>query len=114
MSKVKQTLPKDLIVRALKNYRNTLLDLKNKMGEDAFYCNEHFGDDEFDLCSEIVLFEKADKIEVTFDKVLYENWSNHSINGVDYPMYCEEYPLYEIKEETKTIKRTVLKRIELD
>ena len=114
MSKVKQALPKSLIVRALKNYREHLEDLKDKMGEDAFYCNEHYGDDEFDLCSEIVLFEKADKIEVTFDKALYEGWSNHSLQGVDYPMYCDEYPLYEIKEETQTIKRTIHKRIELD
>jgi hypothetical protein len=112
MSKVKQTLPKGLILRALKNYRATLEKLKKDMPEDVFYVG-HFGDDEFDLCSEIPMIEHSDKIEVTFNKDLYENWPNHSLQGVDYPMYVEPYNLYEIKEETKTIKRTTFKPIDL-
>jgi hypothetical protein len=114
MSKVKQTIPKELIVRALKNYKNLLLDLKSNMGEDSFNQIQHYSDDLFDLYSEITLLENSNKIEITFDKTLYESFNQYSINGVDYPKYSNKYPLYEIKEETQTIKRTIHKKIKIN
>ncbi len=105
MSKVTQVIPNDLVVRALKHYRQHLLDLKAEIGQDEFYESiESYGEDEYDLCSEIVLYEKS-KIELTFDKEVYENFSQHSIDGVDYPMFNDaEYPLYEVVEKSQVVK----------
>lgn len=105
MRQVTQVLPNDLVVRALNYYKHHIAHMKKELGEEKFYENVVLANDEFDVCSEKVLYEKASKIEVTFDKALYEYWNQMSGCDVDYPVFDDTvYPLYEVVEKTQVVK----------
>ena len=97
---VKQAMPKGLVVRALKHYRKLLLakDRDTKQDGISTLC-EQDTNDLFDTCSEIVLYEEASKIELTFAQSLYKNFNQHSLDGVDYPLYSNDLPLVVVQEE---------------
>ncbi len=104
---IKQEMPSNLVVKALKHYQNHLASLKEQIGEKAFHDVQALCNDEFDLLSEIALYENS-KVELTFSQdFFYNKFSN--ITGVDYPDYG--LPINKIEVETYT--RTKLSKMEV-